>query len=91
VVRRLCEGGFVTRARSPVDGRRVELSLTRAGRAAARRAPRLAQQQLIAAVDRLPPERREALASGLASLVMLLGIGAARPPMFFEEGAARAK
>ena len=91
VVRRLSQAGFVSRSRSVADGRRVELSLTPSGRAAARRVPRLAQQQLIAAVDRLPPGRRVALAAGLTEVVRLLGIGAAQPPMFFEEGAASAK
>ena len=91
VVRRLCEAGDLHRARSPADARRVELSLTKSGRAAARHAPTLAQEELIAAVDRLPAEKRAALADGLARLVALLGIGAAKPPMFFEEGAASAK
>ena len=42
VARRLVDGGLVKRQRSPADGRRVELSLTPAGRAAVRRRPRLA-------------------------------------------------
>ena len=91
VVRRLCEAGYVARARSPSDARRVELSLTKAGRAAARHAPRLAQQRLIAAVDLLPVEQRAALSRGLAALVAQLGIGEARPHMFFEEGVAGAE
>ena len=52
-----------------------------------RRRPRLAQEQLISAVDRLPLGDREALALGLRELVRELGIGGASAPMFFEEGA----
>src|SRR5438876_4208978 len=86
VARRLVDGGLVKRQRSPADGRRVELSLTPAGRAAVRRRPRLAQEQRISAVDRLPLADRQALALGLRELVREL-IGGARAPMFFEEGA----
>jgi DNA-binding MarR family transcriptional regulator len=81
----LVEAGLVTRARSPSDRRRVELSLAPAGRAAVRRAPELAQERLISAVDQLPLGQRSRLASGLLHLVGLLGIPGAAPPMFFEE------
>jgi len=91
VVRRLSDAGYVRRARSPADGRRVELSLTSSGRAKARRAPKLAQQQLISAIDLLPAKQRAALARGLLQLTQKIGIGAEPPPMFFEEGAAVAK
>ncbi|MGZ6124842.1 MAG: MarR family winged helix-turn-helix transcriptional regulator [Myxococcales bacterium] len=87
VVRRLSEAGFVRRVRSSADARRIELWLTPAGRAAVRRAPKLAQQRLISAVDLLQARQRSALARGLASLIRQLGIGVLPPPMFFEEGA----
>ena len=86
VVRRLSEAGHVQRVRSPADGRRIELRLTPRGRAAVRRAPKLAQQQLISAVDELHDSQRRALAQALSELVRQLGIGAAPAPMFFEEG-----
>jgi DNA-binding MarR family transcriptional regulator len=85
VVKRLVDAGLVSRARSPLDRRQVELSLTPAGRAAARRAPGVAQQRLISAVDRLTLAHRSGLASGLLQLVGQLGISGAAPPMFFEE------
>ncbi len=85
VVRRLVEAGLVSRAPSALDRRRVELSLTPAGRAAARRAPELAQERLISAVDQLPLAHRSGLASGLERLIGQLGISGAAPPMFFEE------
>jgi DNA-binding MarR family transcriptional regulator len=85
VVKRLVAAGLVSRARSERDGRRVELSLTPAGRAAVRRAPELAQERLISAVDELPVAHRSGLAAGLGRLVGQLGISGAPPPMFFEE------
>jgi MarR family transcriptional regulator, lower aerobic nicotinate degradation pathway regulator len=85
VVKRLVEAGLVSRAASARNRRRVELALTPAGREAARRAPELAQERIISAVDELPLAHRSALASGLSSLVGRLGISGAAPPMFFEE------
>jgi DNA-binding MarR family transcriptional regulator len=91
VVRRLVDKGFVSRARSASDARRIELTLTAAGRKTARRVPRLAQERLIEAVDGLPPAARAGLASGLAALVDRLGLRDAAAPMFFEEGAGGAQ
>jgi len=91
VVRRLVDAGLVRRARSSADRRRVELSLTRSGRTAARRVPRLAQERLIAAVDLLPLAERRGLSMGLGQLVRQLGIDHGKPPMFFEERGAGAK
>lgn len=87
VVRRLSDAGHVRRVRSATDARRIELRLTSAGRAAVRRAPVLAQERLISAVDELNDSRRTALARTLSELVRRLGVGALPPPMFFEEGA----
>lgn len=87
IIRRLADAGHVRRVRSATDARRIELRLTPAGRAAMRRAPKLAQQRLISAVDELDASRRTALAQALSALVRQLGISAAPPPMFFEEGA----
>jgi DNA-binding MarR family transcriptional regulator len=91
VVRRLSEAGHVRRVRSVTDARRIELRLTSAGRAAVRRAPALAQQSLISAVDQMDDFRRTALAQALTALIRQLGIAAAPPPMFFEEGAQGAE
>ena len=91
VVRRLVERGLVKKTPSAVDRRRAELILTDKGLKAARRAPALAQERLIAAVERLPRAGRARLAKGLLQLTRQLGIGAATPPMFFEEGTQRAQ
>jgi DNA-binding MarR family transcriptional regulator len=91
VVRRLVERGLVKKAPSALDRRRAELTLTDKGQKAARRAPALAQERLIAAVARLPPAGRAGLAKGLLQLTRQLGIAADTPPMFFEEGTQRAQ
>ncbi|WP_437531371.1 MarR family transcriptional regulator [Sorangium sp. So ce726] len=84
VVTRLAERGLVTRRASPEDARRTEISLTPAGRALLRRAPRTAQAELVTAVDRLPADERSALAQSLATLARALGAGDEAPPLFFE-------
>ncbi|WP_437590619.1 MarR family winged helix-turn-helix transcriptional regulator [Sorangium sp. So ce1000] len=84
VVTRLAERGLVARRASPEDARRTEISLTPAGRALLRRAPRTAQAELVAAVDRLPADERRALAQSLTTLARALGAGDEAPPLFFE-------
>ncbi|WP_437279462.1 MarR family transcriptional regulator [Sorangium sp. So ce375] len=84
VVARLAERGLVTRRPSPEDARRTEISLTPSGRALLRRAPRTAQAELVAAIDRLPPDERLGLAQSLTTLARALGAGDEAPPLFFE-------
>ncbi|XXX77919.1 MarR family transcriptional regulator [Sorangium sp. So ce134] len=84
VVTRLAERGLVARRASPEDARRTEISLTPAGRALLRRAPRTVQAELIAAVDRLPEDERRGLAQSLTTLARALGAGDEAPPLFFE-------
>jgi DNA-binding MarR family transcriptional regulator len=85
VVQRLVERDLVRRQASRVDGRRVELVLTAAGRALLRRAPQAAQDQLIAGLQRLSSAERRRLARTLARLVRALGGTERAPTMFFEE------
>jgi len=91
VVGRLVDAGLVMRERSSRDRRRVALSLTAAGRAAARKAPAVVQDRLIAAVDRLPSFDRGNLARSLVKLVRHLGISGAPPPMLLEDGSRDAE
>lgn len=91
VAQRLVDKGLVSRERSRRDGRRAELSLASAGRTLLRRAPKLAQEKLIAAIDALPPRQRRALASSLQELVAGLGLGGSAAGMFFEDGGSRGK
>jgi DNA-binding MarR family transcriptional regulator len=92
VVRRLVERGLVATAASEEDARRVAIQLTRTGRALLRRAPRVAQESLLGAIQGLPAVRRRELARSLGALVAAMGLAEQAPELFFEEGgASRAK
>lgn len=85
VVSRLVEAGLVTRDRDPRDARRLILNLTRSGQAMLQRAPAVAQEQILAVIDRLPPDGRKQLADSLTELVETLGAEPGPAPMLFEE------
>lgn len=85
IVTRLADQGFVTRTRSPRDGRTIELHLSSRGRKLAARAPNAAQQRLIQGIRELPPARRRGLASSLAALARAMDTAGGEPAMFFEE------
>jgi DNA-binding MarR family transcriptional regulator len=89
VVARLVEQGLVARRRSSLDGRRVELTLTRRGRAVLSKAPQAAQDRLIEAIESLPRTERRALARNLDRLSRALLVeGPMLPPtMLFEDHA----
>jgi DNA-binding MarR family transcriptional regulator len=86
VVTRLVDAGFVRRSRSPLDGRRVELSLAPRGRRLIGQAPDLAQASLIGGIERLSPVRRRLLASTLGELAEAMATVDRAPRMFFEDG-----
>jgi DNA-binding MarR family transcriptional regulator len=73
VVSRLVARGLVTRSASSSDARRVDISLSASGRALARRAPRGAQAELIAAAAQLPAKQLRSLARDLGALVAQMG------------------
>lgn len=79
VVSRLVERGLVSREISTVDGRRVTIGLTSAGRSLLRRAPETPQAQLVDALRSLPRAQLTGLARGLSSLRRLLDEADARP------------
>jgi DNA-binding MarR family transcriptional regulator len=87
VVSRLVEGGQVTRRISAADARRTELSLTAAGRALLRRAPRLAQTRLVAALRAVPVSELRVTARVLVGVAGTLGPANEPAPMFFEPAA----
>jgi DNA-binding MarR family transcriptional regulator len=87
VVSGLIEAELVSRRPSPVDGRRVEVSLTAKGQELLRTAPPMAQARLIEGVLRLKPDPRAALARGLDALVRELGLEEQAAPLFFEDEA----
>lgn len=91
VVGRLVDAGFVTRDRADEDARRLVLTLTRSGRAILQRAPAIAQERLLEAVDALSPTARRQFADAFARVVESMGAETGTPPMFFEENGATSK
>jgi len=87
VVSRLETRGFLTRDRSPEDGRRVEVRLTEKGVGIVAESPPTANERLMQAVRSLPPEEIEKLAEGLNALITAASLEKHMPGMFFEGGA----
>jgi DNA-binding MarR family transcriptional regulator len=87
----LVEKGLITRARSSADARRLELSLADAGRAVLRRAPRAAQDRLVAALHDTDARDRARLAELLEGLIRSAGLGDETAVMFFDADAKDAQ
>jgi len=84
VVTRLVDSGLVSRERADDDGRRLVLALTRTGRAALKKAPSVAQAQLLDALRALPEAERRQFEETFDKI--LDGMGAdTRAPMLFED------
>lgn len=88
VVSRLVERGLARRAPSADDARRMEISISEAGRRLLAAAPRTAQVSMQEALRRMAPEQVAALAVGLEALVREGGFGELPMPMFFEDEGA---
>jgi DNA-binding MarR family transcriptional regulator len=87
VVKKLVTAKLVARKPSRQDARRLELSLTPAGKKLLARCPEPTQVRLVAALKRLAPNEVEGLTSGLSALVREMGLESEAPPaMFFEDG-----
>lgn len=84
VVKRLAAQGLVTRTRSSLDERRVEVALHPRGAKLLAAAPDVAQHRLLAALTQLAPARRRSLAKLLEEVVAAMGGGDGAAPMFFE-------
>ncbi len=86
VVTRLVDRGLVARTRSQADSRRVELSLTPAGRKLYRSAPAtVPQRRLASALGRLKPGDASALRRVLARIIRDTGAAAEPAVMMFDE------
>jgi DNA-binding MarR family transcriptional regulator len=85
VVKRLIDRKLVARKKSAADARRIELSLTAAGRRLLARCPEPTQLRLLGALRRLSPGELTGLASALQRLVHEMGIDDSAPRMLFEE------
>ncbi|HEY6559579.1 MAG TPA: MarR family transcriptional regulator [Polyangiaceae bacterium] len=87
VVKRLVAAGLVKRRASKVDGRRLELQVTKAGRMLLQRAPPAVQDRLIQGIDALPSVQRRQLATVLHRLAEGMNAEPGTPSMFFESKA----
>ena len=90
VVTRLVDVGLVQRERAGEDARRLELSLTRAGRAALKRAPVITQERIVQAIKRLPAAEQKRFADTYTHFVDEIG-AEGKPPMLFEEKKSKSK
>jgi DNA-binding MarR family transcriptional regulator len=87
VVKRLADRKLVARKASVVDARRIELSVTAAGKRLLARCPEPTQARLLRSLRRLTPAELSSLTAGLAALVREMGIEDAAPRMFFDDDA----
>jgi DNA-binding MarR family transcriptional regulator len=85
VVKRLADRKLVARKPSPIDARRIELSLTAAGKRLLARCPEPTQARLVRSLRRLSPGELASLKVGLTSLLREMGIENAPPRMLFDE------
>ncbi len=84
VVSRLVRSKLVKRSQSAADARRLELAVTEEGSRALKSSFVTPQERLIEALAKLKPERVKKLSALLREWVLLSGMGAETPPMFFE-------
>ena len=85
VVTRLVRRRLVSRKKSTLDGRQLEVALTDKGRALLAEAPATVQDRLIQSIERLPNPKRQGLALALRALVESMGLHD-EPAAMFGEG-----
>jgi len=85
VVTRLVTAGLVERERAPDDGRKLALTLSRAGRVALRKAPPVAQELLLDAIEKMGATDRRRFAELFAEFLDSIHADQAPAPMLFEE------
>lgn len=84
VVRRLVDKGYVSRTKSMIDQRRVDLDVTQNGRAILSGAPTTVQARLLAGLRRMPPSDLRALSAQLERWLGDGGIDLSPAPMLGE-------
>ena len=87
VAERLRTKGLLIRRRSSEDGRRVDLTLTKAGLAVLKRSPDPLQARLVGSLQSLSSGRRRALRQDLEKLVKDAGLDGLAVELFFEDKA----
>lgn len=90
VVSRLVQAGLIKRAAASEDARRLELSVTAAGRKTLQVGFVTPQQRLMASLEQLAPKRVRDLRALLEEVVGLSRMDSGTPPMFFERAKAKA-
>jgi DNA-binding MarR family transcriptional regulator len=85
VVSRLVSRGLVVRRASASDRRRLQLSLTPAGRALVRSIPQAPQDRLLVALAILSTSELSTLARTLHKVVALAAVAHETPALFFED------
>ncbi len=86
IVDRLEKKGLVTRVRSSLDRRQVEIAATEEGRIVAAGSPSLLQDRLAGALDALPELERAAIALSLERIVELMEIGQVDAAQILDTG-----
>lgn len=84
VARRLVEAKLVKRTASAADGRRLDLSVTSAGRRLLKSSVVTPQERIISALGRLAPQRLFELRLLLEEVIAGCGFDSGPVPMFFE-------
>jgi DNA-binding MarR family transcriptional regulator len=85
VVSKLVEQKLVTRRPSSEDSRRMEVEITEAGCRQLKTAPRSVQEDLVAALRRMPADERETLARLFSKLLREAGCLDGDAPLLFTE------
>jgi DNA-binding MarR family transcriptional regulator len=85
VVKRLAARKLVARKASVADARRVELSLTPAGRRLLARCPEPMQARLLASLRGLDGKQLGDITTGLTALVRVMGLEGSAPRMLFDD------
>lgn len=89
VVAKLVDRGLIVSRRAVADARRSELTLSREGRAVARRLPLVFQDQFLRALEELEKPALAGVADALEAVVRAMGIEEARPSMLLFDAASR--
>lgn len=87
VVSRLVETKLVKRSPSAEDGRRLDLSITAAGKRLLKSQGITPQERMIASLNQLPPSRLADLRMLLEEVITRSGFDSGPVPMFFERHA----
>ena len=85
VVTRLVATELVSRERAEDDGRRLVLTLTRAGRAALKKAPSVAQARILEALSALPENERRQFEETFDKILDAIGADQHAPMLFEDE------